>query len=191
MRPSLTLILIILALLVSIVVGLFLGGGPQVWFSERIEESGNGNANLPLAPSRPTALSDEPALLPTPSSPASSPRTNAASTPRTTPSTLPPTETASPIETSNVDATPIPPPPTEGVRVTIISNALRLRSAPSTDGAVIATLLNGVEGIAVQRDSNGWLEVEVAELEVRGWLFAGADFVTVEGNIESLPLLES
>jgi hypothetical protein len=31
----------------------------------------------------------------------------------------------------------------------------------------------------------------VNELEVRGWLFPRADFVAIEGNIETLPLLES
>jgi hypothetical protein len=34
MRPSVTLILVILALLVSIVAGLLIGGGPQVWLPQ-------------------------------------------------------------------------------------------------------------------------------------------------------------
>jgi len=202
MRPSLPLILIVLALLVSVIVGLMLGGGPLVWFGERTGASGtNENVDLPLAPNTPNAPTP---IVSSTATRVATPTINPTVPPSTTerPPTVP-TAVAEPVES---EAVPSETPPSEiteseatdsettevtEVRVTVVSIALRLRAIPGTDGEIVATLQNGVQGVAIQRDSQGWLEVEVNDPEVTGWLFGGSDFVTIEGDVETLPLLES
>jgi hypothetical protein len=60
MRSNLTLILIIVAILVSVAAGLAAGGGGQVWLSEPNREPvTNENITLPLVPAKPTPFDAE------------------------------------------------------------------------------------------------------------------------------------
>jgi hypothetical protein len=60
MRPNLSVILVILALVVSVLVGIVSGGGWQVWLAEPVIDDGvNENVTLPIAPASPTPISVE------------------------------------------------------------------------------------------------------------------------------------
>src|SRR5688500_15523121 len=51
MRPNFSVILVILALVVSVLVGIISGGGWQVWLAEPVIDDGvNENVTLPIAP---------------------------------------------------------------------------------------------------------------------------------------------
>lgn len=199
MRPSLTVILIVVALLVSFLIGLFMGGGPLVWWRS-ISGGGVNNENVtavlePVRPtvSPPTELPPSPTTTTPPSTPRLRPTASTTSVaPQRSTATLVPTETSLPVASPTVELPdPSPEPDTTAVVVTIVSAGLYLRNSPSSEGDIIATLTNGMQAIALQRSSDGWLEVEVSELAVQGWLYASPTFVAIEGNPESLPLLNS
>jgi hypothetical protein len=210
MRPSLTLILIILALLVSLVVGLVIGGGPQVWFNSPIQSGGtNSNSSLPVVPQSPTPVlvvtptmttvpavtSVPPTATEEPIAPTATLESEAsATTEPEAPETPDPetTETTVPEATETRGPEVLEEPTSVGVQVTIIASGLRLRAAPQADAEIVTTLPNGTQFEVLQRTAdNGWLEVVVNDSETQGWLFADPAFVTIEGDLETLPVAES
>lgn len=208
MRPSLTLILIILALLVSLVVGLMIGGGPQVWFSSPIESGGtNSNSSMPVVPQSPTpalvitaTMTMAPVVTPIPPTATEQPiaptatlESEASATTEPSVTTEPETtETPEPAPVETIEPEVLEEPTSAGVQVTIIASGLRLRSAPQADAEIVGTLPNGTQFEVLQRTAdNGWLEVAVNDSETQGWLFADPAFVTIEGDLETLPIAES
>lgn len=201
MRPSLNLVFIVLAIIVSLLIGLMIGGGPAVWLTNQVEggsPGNNSNASLPVVPQNPTP---RPVATETPAATRTTVAPTATIPPVTPSPTSTVTETAEPeviVETPTpiVVAEPTPevtPEPTPiVVRVTVISAGIRLRATPQGDGAIVATLVNGEEAIALQRSpDDSWLEVEVSESGARGWLFADPSLVAIEGELDAVPILES
>lgn len=112
------------------------------------------------APAQAVAVPSEPPPLPTAArQPTAAPLPSATRSPRATRS---PTATAVPLASS----TPVRP------SAVVVRDTLNVRSGPSTDFPVIATLARGDELLLLGRTARGdWLQVELAGGE-RGWVWA-------------------
>ena len=87
------------------------------------------------------------------------------------------------------------PTPTVGegkVVVTVINFGLRLnvRAGPGTNYEIVAKAAGGVVFNAIGRNEEGnWIQVSVADLP-SGYGWVSTDYVTVEGQLEQLPVVE-
>ena len=91
-------------------------------------------------------------------------------------------------------ATPTPTPTVgEGkVVVTVINFGLRLnvRAGPGTNYEIVAKAAGGVVFNAIGRnEESNWIQVSVADLP-SGYGWVSTDYVTVEGQLEQLPVVE-
>jgi uncharacterized protein YgiM (DUF1202 family) len=189
MRPSLTLVLIIAALVISFIIGLVLGGGPQVWLSWQ-SDSSNGaiaNAELLTITTSPTPTATRHGRLALAAATSAVVPTVAATKTPTPPASPTRRSTRTPPPTATVtNETPAP----AMLTLTVASDNVRLRTAPGTASQVIRRLNSGTQGVVTGRTAaNDWVQVEVPEV-ASGWISADPVLVTIEGSVENLPIVE-
>lgn len=190
MRPSLTLFLIIAAVVISIVIGLVLGGGPQVWLTGQGDSSGAvANAALLVATASPTATHQGHFSVIATTATAVPTVATTPTPPPTSTSVLEATAPLSPTATATPDNAPDDAPSV--LTLTVASDNVRLRTAPGTASQVILRLNSGTQGVATGRtEANDWVQVEVPEV-ANGWISADPALVTIEGTVENLPIVEA
>lgn len=97
---------------------------------------------------------------------------------------------AAPTDTPQPSATAAPVRPTAGVVTATTTDNVRLRAGPGTKYGVLTTIASGTELTAVGRNSdNSWIQVQVPGKSDLGWV--SADFVTIAGDVTSLPVVQS
>jgi len=107
--------------------------------------------------------------------------------------TATPTRTPTPTATLTLTPTLTPSEPIEipdGITATIsATDTLRVRAGPSTDTAILGRLRPGaVVTILARNDAADWWQIAYPDEERRGWVFA--QFVTTDGDMDSLPVAE-
>jgi hypothetical protein len=101
-----------------------------------------------------------------------------------------PTEPIVPTNTEPATATSRPMTPTPGVVTVTTTDNVRVRAGPGTKFGVLATMANGSSLTAVGRNAdNSWIQIQQPGKTDLGWLIV--DYVTVSGDINSLPVVES
>ena len=76
------------------------------------------------------------------------------------------------------------------VTVNTVGLRLNVRGGPGTDYEIVAKAVTGVEFNAIGRnEDSSWVQVAIADLP-SGYGWVSADFVTVEGALEQLPVVE-
>jgi hypothetical protein len=101
-----------------------------------------------------------------------------------------PTEAIAPTDTVPATATRVPTTPAPRVVTVTTTDNVRVRSGPGTKFGVLATMANGTTLTAVGRNADSsWLQIQQPGKTDLGWVTA--DFVTVSGDVNSLPVVES
>lgn len=102
---------------------------------------------------------------------------------------LQPTEEQQPTE--EPQATPVPQPTAGPKQVTATTtDVLNIRQGPARTTTAIGKLPSGTTVTVVGRNADGsWLQIQIPEKDQLGWV--SADFVTVEGDVNSLPVVEA
>lgn len=97
---------------------------------------------------------------------------------------------AAPTDTPQATATEAPVAPTAGVVTATATDNVRLRAGPGTKYGVLTTIASGTALTAVGRNAeNSWIQVQIPGKSDLGWV--SADFVTIGGDVNSLPVVQS
>lgn len=101
-----------------------------------------------------------------------------------------PTEEIMPTDTEPATATKVPSTPTPSVVTATTTDNVRVRAGPGTKYGVLATMANGTALTAVGRNADSsWIQIQLPGKTDLGWLTA--EFVTISGDVNSLPVAES
>lgn len=201
MRANRTLdrYIVLIAILGSLLIGLFRGGGTQTIRSLASRDAvASSFPTPPPLPTRqatatrtpvPTRVAQEVAATdPGDRVPAVTPQTTLI---LPTP-TLPPTST--PVAPLNGSPAPLPDDetgaavPSESLIIRTLTR-LNLRSGPALDAPWIATVDIGTELVAQARGEVApWLLVELPNGEGTGWIYADGEFVEFGADLDALPI---
>lgn len=95
-----------------------------------------------------------------------------------------PTDVPAPTETS------VPEVPTASVVTVTTTDNVRVRAGPGTKFGVLLTVANGTSLTATGRISdNSWIQIQQPGKSDLGWV--SADFVTISGDVSSLPIVQT
>ena len=133
-----------------------------------------------LAPTHLATDKPEPTLSPT-----------VTSSPVPTSTPIPPTATPSPTALPTIETPPATPVATDpldtGVYAVIVKNPVNLRGGPDTGYDIVGEVISGQRYPALARSENSdWWQIDANGTS--GWV--SASLVSIEGNGESLPIVE-
>ena len=103
--------------------------------------------------------------------------------------TLTRTAVPSPVQPTLPPAAVVPTTPPE-IPGTVTENSSRVRSAPSTGGAILTRLNKGDQITVVGKNvSSDWFEIRLpSDPNGRGWI--SADLVQLQGSADALPVVQ-